>query len=73
MTRCPSCNSPKPNLLPATQCGGEAMTCFDPFHVTVTAENTADRIEAAAALCLSIGMCGALAGARPQSGAKEAR
>lgn len=30
--RCPTCDSPSPELHPAIQCGGEVEVCHDPFH-----------------------------------------
>lgn len=44
MSKCPRCDSPAPHLHPAAQHEGEVEVCPDPFHRTVTAENTAERI-----------------------------
>lgn len=43
-TNCPSCGSPAPHRHPAVQHEGEVQPCRDPFHLTVTPENTPERI-----------------------------
>ncbi len=44
MNKCPTCNSPKPNLHPAVQFEGEVSPCADAFHRRVTSENTPAKI-----------------------------
>lgn len=44
MKKCPTCQSPKPNLHPAVQFEGEVHTCIDDFHLTPTNQNTAKYI-----------------------------
>jgi len=34
--RCPTCDSPKPNLHPAMQHGGEVQPCRDQWHTPFT-------------------------------------
>jgi len=43
MAKCPTCESPKPNLHPI-QHEGEVQPCADAFHDRVTAENTPEKI-----------------------------
>jgi len=44
MTNCPRCDSPQPHLHPAVQYGGEVELCTHAFHLTVTPQNTPERI-----------------------------
>lgn len=41
---CPTCGSHAPHLHPAVQHEGEVQPCGDAFHLTVTPENTPERI-----------------------------
>jgi hypothetical protein len=43
-TGCPRCGSPKPNLHPAVQEGGEVQLCTHEFHLQVTPENTPEQV-----------------------------
>lgn len=43
-SKCPRCGSPQPHLHPAVQYGGEVQVCFHRYHLTLTAQNTADKI-----------------------------
>lgn len=47
---CPTCGSPAPHRHPAVQFEGEVQPCRDGFHLTVTPENTPERIAEAQAL-----------------------
>jgi len=44
MSNCPRCNSPQPHLHPAAQFEGEVDLCTNAFHLTVTPQNTIERI-----------------------------
>lgn len=44
MSRCPTCDSPRPHLHPAMQFEGEVQPCRDAFHLRVTPSNTPERI-----------------------------
>lgn len=43
--KCPTCQSPQPHLHPAMQHEGEVQPCRDAFHLTVTPQNTIEKIE----------------------------
>lgn len=51
---CPTCGSPAPHRHPAVQHEGEVQPCRDPFHLTVTPENTPERIAETQALAEKI-------------------
>lgn len=42
--KCPTCQSPQPHLHPAMQFEGEVQPCRDPYHRTVTPQNTEKKI-----------------------------
>jgi hypothetical protein len=42
-TKCPTCDSPAPELHPAVQCEGEVQICRDSFHAEITPSNTRER------------------------------
>ena len=46
MNRCPACDSPRPHLHPAVQCGGEVELCTHDFHLTPTNLNRQSYISA---------------------------
>jgi hypothetical protein len=54
MSRCPRCDSPAPHLHPAVQHEGEVQPCPHAFHLTVTVQNTPERIEQTRALLARI-------------------
>lgn len=43
---CPRCDSPQPHLHPAVAFEGEVQPCAHPYHDTVTAQNTPEKIAA---------------------------
>lgn len=47
---CPTCGSSAPHLHPAVQHEGEVQPCRDAFHLTVTSQNTPERIAEVQAL-----------------------
>ena len=50
MTACPTCTSREPHLHPCLQFEGEVAICRDPFHLTITSQNTPERIADVAAM-----------------------
>ena len=48
--KCPTCDSPAPHLHPAMQYEGEVQPCRDVYHLTVTPENTREKIAATESL-----------------------
>ena len=48
MNACPKCTSAAPHMHPAVQAGGEVELCTDAFHLTPTAQNTQEFIDAVA-------------------------
>lgn len=52
-SKCPTCNSPAPHLHPAMQFEGEVQPCRDIWHLTVTPQNTPEKIAKSEAFLLA--------------------